>query len=60
MICPIHKKGDKLKCKNYTRISLLNVCYKVLTNILHRWLVPYAEKMFEDYPRDFRIFQISS
>jgi hypothetical protein len=54
IICALHKKGDKLQCHNYRGISLLNVCYKVLTNILHRQLVPYAEESLGDYQCGFR------
>jgi hypothetical protein len=42
---PIHKKGDKMQCSIRKGISLLNVCCKVFTNILRRWLVPYAEEI---------------
>jgi len=42
---PINKKGDKMLCSTRRGISLLNVCYKVFTNILRRWLVPYAEEI---------------
>lgn len=54
IICPKHKKGDKLQCNNYRGISLLNVCYKVLANILHRQLVPYAEESLGVYQCVFR------
>lgn len=43
IIRPIHKKGGKMHCSYYRGISLLNVCYKVSSNVLKRLLVPYAE-----------------
>jgi len=41
-------KADKLQCSNYRRISLLHACYKVLTNILHKQLVPGAAEILRD------------
>jgi sorting nexin-29 len=32
----------------------LNVCYKTLTNTLHKQLEPYAEEILEDYKCGFR------
>jgi hypothetical protein len=55
VIHPIHKKGDTLHCSNYRGFSLLNVSYKIRTNILHRQLVPYAVEIFGEYQRGFRI-----
>jgi len=49
IIHPIHKKGDKLECSNYTAITLLNVTYKVLLGILYNRLGEYAEGILGDY-----------
>jgi len=49
IIVPIHKKGDKTDCKNYTGISLLPTTYKILSNILLSRLIPYAEEVIRDH-----------
>ena len=53
-IIPIHKKGDRLTCKNYRGITLLNVTYKVLSNVLKERISPYAEDNLGEYQCGFR------
>ena len=49
IIVPIHKKGDKTDCNNYTGISLLPTTYKILSNILLSRLTPYAKEIIGDH-----------
>jgi hypothetical protein len=49
IIVPIHKKGDKTDCNNYTGISLLPTKYKILSNILQSRLISYAEEITGDH-----------
>ena len=54
IICPIYKKGDKLECRNYRGISLLDVTYKIFTNLLTRYIEPYVEGLLGDYQCGFQ------
>ena len=54
IICLIYKKGDKLECHNYRGISLLNVTYKIFTNLLARYIEPYVEELLGDYQCGFQ------
>jgi hypothetical protein len=40
VLCPVYKKGDKLDCKKYRGICLLNVTYKVFAKILYDRILP--------------------
>jgi sorting nexin-29 len=54
IICPIYKQGDKLECRNYRGISLLNVTYKIFANLLTRYMEPYVEEISGGYQCGFR------
>jgi hypothetical protein len=42
VLCPVYKKGNKLDCRNYRGICLLNLTYKVFAKILYNRLLPHA------------------
>ena len=49
----LHKKGEKSLCENYRGLSLLNVGFKVLTNIIYRRLFPYYRSAIGNYQAGF-------
>jgi hypothetical protein len=53
-LCPVYKKGDKLDCKNYRGICLLNVTYKVFAKILYDRLLPHANAAVQHYQAGFQ------
>jgi endonuclease/exonuclease/phosphatase family metal-dependent hydrolase/ribosomal protein S28E/S33 len=54
IICPVYKKGDKLRCENYRGISLLCTSYKVFSKILESRIKPLADKITGEYQGGFR------
>ena len=50
---PLHKKGDRASCANYRGLSLLNIGYKVLANVLYALLSPYYRDAIGDYQAGF-------
>ena len=54
IIVPIHKRGNRDRCENYTGIALGNAAYKILWNIILGKIKPYIEKVMGDYQNGFR------
>lgn len=53
VLIPIHKKGDLLLCENYRGVTLLNIAYKILANILYYRLMPYTDNIVGNYQCGF-------
>jgi sorting nexin-29 len=49
IICPTHKKGDRLNCDNYRGIALLNTAYKIFSGILLGRIKEYSEEIVGEY-----------
>jgi hypothetical protein len=54
VLFPVYKKGDKLDCKNYRGICLLNVTYKVFAKILYDRLFSHANAAVQHYQAGFQ------
>jgi hypothetical protein len=50
----VYKKSDKLDCKNYRGICLLNVTYKVFAKILYDHIFPSANAAVQRYQAGFQ------
>jgi hypothetical protein len=53
-LCPVYTKGDKLDCKNYRGICLLNVTYKVFAKIQYDRLLHHANATVQHYQAGFQ------
>ena len=54
ILCPFHKEGNKMESSNCRGISILNVVYKISTNILAKYTEPHAEQSFGENQHGFR------
>jgi hypothetical protein len=54
VICLIYKNGNKLACENYKGTSLLNVVYKIFTDMLARRIEVYTDEILGEYHGGFR------
>lgn len=54
VICPVYKKGERLRCENYRGVSLLCVAYKIFTDLLRQRITPYVEENIGQYQGGFR------
>lgn len=53
IVLPIHKKGDKLDCRNYRGISLINCVYKIFSKLLLIRLESYSNSFIEEHQAGF-------
>jgi hypothetical protein len=54
IIFPLHKTGDLVECHYYRGVSLLNMVYKVLSDILFKRILPHAGKVIGSYQCGFQ------
>lgn len=50
---PIVQNREKYQFKNYRPITLLNIAYKIFSNILHERLRPKVNQIVGDYEAGF-------
>ena len=55
IICPLYKKGDRMICRNYRPITLLNVAYKIFTILLNNKLSNIVQSKLEDCQMGFQL-----
>lgn len=54
VVCLLHKKGVLMLFNNYREVMLLNIAYKVFSNILFDRLFQYTEKILGNYQSGFQ------
>lgn len=54
MICPIFKKGEKGKVRNYRGITLMNATYKIYASVLNERYVKEIRGKLEEGQFGFR------
>ena len=53
ILCPFHKEGNKMESSNCRGISLLNIIYKIFSNILDKYIEPHVEQSFRENQSGF-------
>lgn len=52
-VCPIFKKGSKLKVNNYRPVSLLSICSKILERCVFEHIIPVIDPMLHSLQHGF-------
>ena len=59
-VCPISKKGDRLDCSNYRKITLPNIFHKIFSIILFDQLEVYTSRFTRIYLCGFQKRKITT